>query len=65
MYKLGQLVSGTFQLSTMERMGLRRGLIKYWSCERFSCDVVLYHDFDIVSFTFNCDVGRKGAFDDL
>ncbi|PWA46961.1 Beta-grasp domain-containing protein [Artemisia annua] len=43
-------------------MGLRRGLIKYWSYERFSCDVVPYHDVDIGTACYGMSVYWISAF---
>lgn len=60
---------GKISVKYCEKDGVKKGISKIW-CEWLGKgdsgdDLIPYHDFAIVSFAFNCDMGRKGVLDDL
>lgn len=61
---------GKISVRYCEKDGVSKGIKKIW-CEwlgkndSVNDDTVLYHDFAVVSFSFDFDLGRKGLLDDL
>lgn len=61
---------GKISLKSLEQEGVSKGIKKIW-CEWFgksdsvNNDKIPYHDFAVVSFAFDFDLGRKGILDDL
>lgn len=61
---------GKISIRYCEKDGVPKGMRKIW-CEwigksdSVNGDVIPYHDFAVISFAFDCDLGRKGLLDDL
>ncbi|XP_024990802.1 uncharacterized protein LOC112525084 [Cynara cardunculus var. scolymus] len=61
---------GKISIRYCERDGVSKGIRKIW-CEwlgksdSVNDDVIPFHDFAVVSFAFDCDLGRKGLLEDL
>ncbi|KAL8228508.1 hypothetical protein R6Q57_016092 [Mikania cordata] len=61
---------GKISVRCWEKDKVSKGIRKIW-CEwlgkddSFDDDTIPYHDFAVVSFSFNYDLGRKGLLDDL
>ncbi|KAI3802240.1 hypothetical protein L1987_30370 [Smallanthus sonchifolius] len=58
---------GQIGVRYFQKDGVTKGLSRIW-CEWLGdnqYDIVPQHDFGIVSFAFDCDMGRKGVLDDM